>query len=145
MACRGCTLPKAYRDHIVDRYYFRMSGTSMAAAVTSGAVALLLQDEPELTPAQVKYRLMATARPFDTPERAGAGYLDIYAAVHGTTTECANTGVAISQFLWPTDDPVVWDALNWGSLNWGALNWGSLNWGSLNWGALNWNSVVWDD
>ena len=37
--------------------YFRISGTSMASAVIAGAVALLLQDEPTLTPDQVKYRL----------------------------------------------------------------------------------------
>jgi hypothetical protein len=40
---------------------FRGSGTSQAAAVMSGAVALLLQQHPELTPDQVKRMLMATA------------------------------------------------------------------------------------
>ena len=41
-----------------------MSGTSQAAAVVSGVVALMLQDDPTLTPDQVKFRLMNTARPF---------------------------------------------------------------------------------
>ncbi|MBI1296162.1 S8 family serine peptidase [bacterium] len=46
------------------KHYFRMSGTSMAAAVATGAVALLLDAEPSLTPDQVKYRLMSTGTAF---------------------------------------------------------------------------------
>ena len=42
--------------------YFTMSGTSQAAAVVSGVVALLLQAEPGLSPDEVKCRLMASAR-----------------------------------------------------------------------------------
>ena len=71
--------------------------------MVSGAVALLLQDEPNLTPDQVKYRLKATANttwPGYNATTAGAGYLDIYAAVNGTTTQNANTGVTASQLLW---------------------------------------------
>ena len=41
--------------------YLTLSGTSMAAAVTSGAAALLLSSEPNLTPDQVKARLMLSA------------------------------------------------------------------------------------
>ena len=37
---------------------FTMSGTSQAAAVTSGVVALMLQDDPTLTPDTVKCRLI---------------------------------------------------------------------------------------
>ncbi|OLE22215.1 MAG: hypothetical protein AUG44_25385 [Actinobacteria bacterium 13_1_20CM_3_71_11] len=48
---------------------FRGSGTSQAAAVVSGAVALLLQKRPTLTPDQVKALLKTTVTPFT----AGAG------------------------------------------------------------------------
>jgi subtilisin family serine protease len=42
---------------------FTMSGTSMAAAVTTGVVALMLQSDPTLAPDDVKCRLLASARP----------------------------------------------------------------------------------
>ena len=41
--------------------YLRLSGTSMATPVVSGAAALLIQQQPFLTPDQVKARLMKTA------------------------------------------------------------------------------------
>src|SRR5581483_8585154 len=50
--------------HISGGYshtYYLMSGTSMAAAVVSGAAADLLQAAPSLTPDQVKILLMETA------------------------------------------------------------------------------------
>ena len=138
-----CVLAKEHPDHVVDRNYFRMSGTSMAAAVTSGSVALLLQDEPGLNPDQVKYRLMTTARPFNYGN--GAGYLDIYNAVYGDTSETANTGNPASQLLWTGSDPVNWGSVNWSSVNWSSVNWSSVNWSSVNWSSVNWASVYWDD
>jgi len=53
--------PGALPDYLRKANYFTLSGTSMAAAVTSGAVALLLTSESNLTPDQVKARLMLTA------------------------------------------------------------------------------------
>jgi serine protease AprX len=131
----------------IDKDYFRMSGTSMAAPIVSGAVALLLQDEPHLTPDQVKHRLMSTANkswPGYSPAHAGAGYLDIYAAVHANSSASANSGIPASQLLWTGPNPVTWSSVNWGSVNWGSVNWGSVNWGSVNWGSVNWGSDYWE-
>lgn len=47
-------------DRVAAGDYINLSGTSMAAPVVTGAVALILQNEPGLTPDQVKYRLLET-------------------------------------------------------------------------------------
>ncbi|HZM69689.1 MAG TPA: S8 family serine peptidase [Candidatus Cryosericum sp.] len=65
--------------------YLTLSGTSLAAPLVSGAAALMLQQEPLLTPADVKARLMLTASKDDyLPFETGAGYLDVQAALAST-------------------------------------------------------------
>lgn len=137
-------LARAHSSHIVNPYYFRMSGTSMAAAVASGAAALLLQAQPQLTPDQVKYRLTSTARPFGGPE-AGAGYLNIAHAVAGKSTGSANTGLPVSRLLQTGANPVIGPNVNWTSVNWTSVNWTSVNWTSVNWTSVNWTSDYWGD
>ena len=51
--------------------YIQFSGTSMAAGVVSGAVALLLQGDPQLTPAEVKAVIQLTSSFVPSPGRAG--------------------------------------------------------------------------
>ncbi|HWH33030.1 MAG TPA: S8 family serine peptidase, partial [Egibacteraceae bacterium] len=67
----------------VGSRYFRGSGTSQAAAVVSGAVALLLQRHPGLTPDEVKQHLRASAEPLPAadPRGQGSGALDLEEAL----------------------------------------------------------------
>jgi len=145
LSITGYLASKSYPDHVYDGH-FRISGTSTSAPMVAGAAALLLQDEPGLTPDQVKYRLKATANKNWSnyrAKKAGAGYLDVYAAVNGATTESANSGVAASHLLWTGSEPVTWQSANWNAVNWNAVNWNAVNWNAVNWNAVNWNSDDW--
>jgi serine protease AprX len=75
----GSAIDLAYPTAAVGDRFFKGSGTSQAAAVTSGAVALLLSKRPTLTPDQVKRLLVSTAAPIDgaDPVSQGAGVLDV--------------------------------------------------------------------
>lgn len=64
-------------------YYVLLSGTSMATPTAAGCAALALQENPGLTPAQVKQIMIETAEPMkDSPGiLAGAGLIDPAAMV----------------------------------------------------------------
>ncbi len=64
-------------------YYTTASGTSMAAPHVAGAIALMVQANPALTPDVIKRVLVNTATPMPNYQEyaAGAGYLNVKAAV----------------------------------------------------------------
>jgi len=76
----GSTVDTNYPEsRSADGTETRGSGTSQAAAVTSGAVALLLQQRPNLTPDQVKALLKSTAHPLTRTAATaqGSGVIDV--------------------------------------------------------------------
>ncbi len=87
--------------------YFEMSGTSQAAAVVSGAVALILTQDPSLTPDEVKCRLMDSAHAAMTSGgqlaysvfQQGSGVVNAKDALQSTATGCANQALNIEQDL----------------------------------------------
>lgn len=101
-------LADEYPENRIIGNYFKMSGTSMSAAVVSGIVALMLKAHPELTPDQVKYRLAMTARPQfseQTGEMAysiwqqGAGRVWAPDAVSTNIQGVANLGMDLDEDL----------------------------------------------
>ena len=59
--------------------YKKMDGTSMACPHVSGGAGLLLSHEPNLTPAEVKARLMKTAvRSGSLTDYTASGRMDVY-------------------------------------------------------------------
>ena len=103
--------PSEYGSYSSAAYYSFWSGTSMAAPIVSGSVALMLEYIPSLTPDQVKSRLMKTATKvhpsystalgsngssYNTQYdifTVGAGYLDTYDAM---ASDDFSTGTALS-------------------------------------------------
>ena len=102
--------------------YFEISGTSPAAAIVSGVVALMLEDAPQLTPDEVKCKLIASALPAvdGTGDLAysvfqqGAGLVDAAGATINPQSGCANQGLDIGRDLSGAEHyvgPVQWNAV----------------------------------
>jgi len=146
MANSRALLPLVYPNMRVDDAYMRMSGTSFSAPVVSGAIALLLQQEPTLTPDQVKHRLLKTANqkwPGYDPVKAGAGYLDIAAATRNASKQSANTGIPVSRLLTTGPQGLVGLVGSLLNFNWDSVSWSSVSWSSVSWSSVSWSSVSW--
>ncbi len=74
-------LARNHPGYAQNTTFFRMSGTSMATAVTSGVVALMLQVNPNLTPDQVKFRLKYSSKLAMSP--VGEPVYNLFQQGHG--------------------------------------------------------------
>lgn len=149
--------------------YLRLSGTSMAAPVVAGTVALMLERNSTMTPAQIKSRLKKSARAltFGTSIDKGVGLLNALAAVssidpsreysEGRVTDSFAKdmrkfvqGQAIPwkdlTFNTGTDARgTAWGNITWENITWDALTWENLAWENFTWENITWENVTWEN
>ncbi len=98
---------KKWFESLTGENYLAESGTSQASAVVTGIVALMLDDDPTLTPDDVKCRLMSASQPINDPASGqkyspfaqGSGLVNAYRAVISNATGCANQGLNVQADL----------------------------------------------
>ena len=170
----GGYLDTQYPDARQDDGLFRGNGTSQAAAVVGGAAALLLSEHPDLTPDQVKARLIDGADKSDdhvptlSVKRAreslatgvqthapstGTGSLD---AARGTARLSADDqvlsgeqdihGVAFDSTTWAAEAlaGTTWDEGTWNDTQWTGWGWNGWGWNGSTWNGSSWNGWGWN-
>ena len=166
----GSAIETAYPKALVSPGYIRGSGSSQAAAITSGAVALLLAARPGLTPDQVKSVLMATASPVAGVDRhiQGRGRLQLEAAmaavpaagaqvVSATGTGLIDASRGALRVVSTCDGVQVeirgeidvrcqpWDGSRWSGSRWSTDTWTGVAWKGAEWTGVAWKGVAWSD
>ncbi|MFF1324611.1 S8 family serine peptidase [Streptomyces chartreusis] len=105
IAAPGVDITAARSQEMTDGgegLYRMLSGTSMATPHVVGAAAILAQQHPDWTGAQLKEHLMSTAKGLDdgySPYEVGTGRLDVAAAVH--TTVRGTGSLFFGNHTWP--------------------------------------------
>jgi serine protease AprX len=152
----GSTIDDENPSARVEEAYFRGSGTSMSAAVTAGVAALVLSSEPNLTPDQLKQRLIDDATPLASapPTAVGAGV--VRASVGGPGPALSPGGGTLvgrgpglghwNGILWNGRiwDGRIWDGRVWGGRVWDGRVWDGRVWDGRVWDGRIWNGRIWN-
>jgi serine protease AprX len=154
----------------LDGRYTRGSGTSEAAAFTSGAIALILQKFPKLTPDQVKRFITGNAQKLPSADSQAQGTGEIYLANlvsktpgSGTQTFSNATGTGSLELARGTDHitgggvaltgerDIFGQSVNTGALataeanaaSWSGSTWNGNSWSGNSWSGNSWSGNSW--
>jgi subtilisin family serine protease len=103
----GSSLTQQHPEYMLSTGELVMTGSSQATAVVAGLAALLLQLEPDLTPDDIKCKLMSSAEPAInkdgllaySPFQQGHGYVNASRAVTLGQRGCGNADMNIERDL----------------------------------------------
>jgi serine protease AprX len=169
----GSYLDTTYPAARIGDRLFRGSGTSQAAAVVSGAAALLISQRPGLTPDQVKALLTGTAQKIKGVAKPaqGSGLIDLAAAKNAPTPDAVkvaqkfkvSTGlgsleasrgsvhVTVGGKKVTGEVDVRGRAFNAATVaagiknrtNWNGMTWSGMTWSGMTWSGMTWSGMTW--
>ena len=141
----GSTLDREFGGARVGSKFFRGSGTSQSAAITSGVAARLIAARPSLNPDQVKALLVAGAVDLPDPRSAdGAGRVDLRRSLALPTPDA--DAVKQRWALSVLDMDRLRRELNGHDEDLGpAAQWNGRRWSGRRWSGRRWSGAKWID
>jgi subtilisin family serine protease len=162
----GSYLDTRWPGAVLNERFFKGSGTSQAAAVVSGAAALILQARPDLRPDQVKYLLAHSATPLDESDTLaeGAGEINVRKAIRTTVlptyvqrfSHSTGTGsledarglahVAMDGITLQGEQDIfgkTWNGAVWAQKCLDGTSWNGGDWRGIAWTGVGWNGISW--
>jgi serine protease AprX len=160
LAAPGSTIYNENPSARIGSGNFVGSGTSFSTAITSGAAALILADNPSLTPDQLKARLLGTTSPgpvgnpfvdghgaLNANAAATAGPMNLGQSVVGSVLTLLGATVSLSPVGSLAD---TWNASLWSGVSWpqgpvSSKSWNGSAWNGSAWNGFAWSSKAWND
>ncbi|MEZ5167392.1 MAG: S8 family serine peptidase [Acidimicrobiales bacterium] len=148
----GSTVDNAAPGARVGTDSFLGSGTSQAAAVTSGLAARILQGNPWMSPNQLKATLLGNADDLPTPAyRDGHGAINGYRAVANMDQSggrqryprAAGRGSGIRAPYGSTWSGGTWSGATWSGATWSGATWSGGTWSGATWSGATWSGATW--
>jgi len=161
----GSHVDHSYPGGRVGERFFRGTGTSQAAAMVSGAAALVIQQRPSITPDQLKALLVTTAAPVPASTTAcqGGGMLDLNRTLHVPTPlavqawpratgmgslELARGSAHLTDGTATLEGEVdifgsPWDGKSWSQASWNETSWSGGTWNGKSWSGDAWSGTSW--
>jgi serine protease AprX len=148
---------------MTDGSYFKVGGTSMAAAIVSGEVADTLQAYPNWTPNQVKAQVVNRSRPVrnwkaDLIDGNGTvqnnadndvmgGEISLDKVLGNPLTTTANSGLTPNDLIDPATGQIDYSRASWSRASWSdaadplRASWSRASWSRASWSRASWSAT----
>ena len=142
----GSFLDRTYGSSAtVDSRFFRGSGTSQAAAVVSGAAALLFQEHPGAAPDKIKHLLTeSTYRISGDGATVGHGDIELTRVLGRDVGKEPKPEARVNDN--PVGSPALsggWSGSSWSGSSWSGSSWSGSSWSGSSWSGSSWSGSSW--